>query len=58
MSTLSEALAETEERLRELSHTRDELATILSGLETMRPSDTQVPGMEACECVRLVAGAS
>ncbi len=55
---LSEALAETEHRLTDLIHVRDHLRLILSGLTSMRPADTAVPGMAPCECIQLVSDAA
>jgi DNA-binding transcriptional MerR regulator len=57
IDTLEHALRETEQRLRELVHTRDDLSLILEGLRSMESSETAVPGMTACQCVRLVSGA-
>jgi len=55
---LSEALAETEQRLNELTHVRDHLRLILAGLTAMDSADTAVPGMAPCECIRLVSNAA
>lgn len=52
---LSDALAETERRLNDLIHVRDHLKLILAGLTSMDPTDTTVPGMAPCECIRLVS---
>ncbi|MCL4239795.1 MAG: MerR family transcriptional regulator [Dehalococcoidia bacterium] len=53
---LNEALAETEQRLNDLTHVREHLRLILGGLTAMDPAATAVPGMAPCECIRLVTG--
>ena len=57
-ATLGEALAEIERRLSDLTHARDHLRLILSGLTSMQPGDTAVPGMAPCECIQLVSEAA
>lgn len=56
IDTLSGALSESEARIRALTHTRNELAALLTGLRNMSARQRRVPGMARCECVRLVAG--
>lgn len=55
---LSEALAETEQRLGELMHVRDHLKLILAGLTAMDSADIAIPGMAPCECIRFVSDAA
>ena len=52
--TLDEALKAIDRQIEELLHTRQHVASILSGLETMTPSDTTVPGTTPCECFQLL----
>ena len=58
IETLEGALAETEQRLNDLMHVRDHLSLILGGLKSMRPDESTVPGMSACECVKMVSQAT
>ena len=53
--TFTQALGDLEARVQELEQARDELTELLRGLKRMRPRDVTVPGVEACECVRMVA---
>ncbi len=53
--TFTQALSSLSNRIVELEDARDHLAGLLEGLQQMRPRDIAVPGVEACECVRLVA---
>ena len=53
--TFTQALSSLSDRIEELEEARDHLAGLLQGLQQMRPRDIAVPGVEACECVRLVA---
>lgn len=52
--TLAGALADIDERIGELAMSRRHVATILDGLQRMRPGDDAVPGMTPCACVQLV----
>lgn len=52
--TVADALDQIDAHLRELQHTRHQLAAIAAGLRSMRPTATRVPGMTSCACVRLV----
>ena len=53
--TLREALAETERRVRDLAQLRDHMAEMLSGLGAMAEDSANVPGIEPCQCVRIVS---
>lgn len=53
--TLKDALAEVEAQLRDLTRTRDHVASMLDGLARMSPNETTVPGMAPCECVQMVS---
>ncbi len=55
--TFSRALGNLEGRIEELERVREHLASLLRGLRSMRPKDVAVPGVDACECVRMVAAA-
>ena len=56
--TFNRAISGLSDRIEELEEARDHLSGLLQGLRMMRPKDVAVPGVEACECVRLVAKAS
>lgn len=53
-STFARALSGLNDRIEALQEARDHLSDLLQGLQKMRPRDVAVPGVEACECVRLV----
>ncbi|MCH7699205.1 MAG: MerR family transcriptional regulator, partial [Chloroflexi bacterium] len=53
--TFNRAISGLGDRIEELEEARDHLSSLLQGLQKMRPKDVAVPGVEACECVRLVA---
>ncbi len=53
--TFNRALGDLNARIEELERAREHLAGLLGGLRKMRPQDIVVPGVEACECVRMVA---
>ncbi len=53
--TFTQALSSLHNRIEELEEARDQLSGLLQGLQRMRPRDVAVPGVEACECVRMVA---
>ena len=53
--TFTRALSGLDHRIEELEEARDHLASLLQGLEKMRPRDVTVPGVNACECVQMVA---
>ncbi len=53
--TFSQALSELDGKIEELGRARDHLSGLLRGLQRMRPKDAAVPGVKACECVRMVA---
>ncbi len=54
-TTFTRALGDLDARIEELERAREHLAGLLRGLRKMRPQDVAVPGVEACECVRMVA---
>lgn len=54
-TTFTRALSDLEVRIDELERARDHLTGLLQGLRRMRPKDVAVPGVAACECVRMVA---
>ncbi len=56
--TFDRAISGLGGRIEELEEARDHLSSLLQGLQQMRPKDVAVPGVEACECVRLVAEGS
>ena len=53
--TFTKTLKDLDVRIEELEQARDHLGGLLRGLRKMRRKDVSVPGVEACECVRLVA---
>ncbi len=53
--TFTQAISGLSDRIEELEEARSHLSGLLGGLREMRPTDVAVPGVEACECVRLVA---
>jgi DNA-binding transcriptional MerR regulator len=53
--TFSQALSDLDGKIEELEQARDHLSSLLRGLQRMRPKDAAVPGVKACECVRMVA---
>ena len=53
--TFTKTLKDLDVRIEELERARDHLGGLLQGLRKMRRTDITVPGVEACECVRLVA---
>lgn len=55
IATFAQAFGALNDRIRELQEARNHLSGLLVGLREMRPKDVAVPGVEACECVRLVA---
>ncbi len=52
--TFTHALSALNHRIEELEEARDHLDSLLQGLAKMRPRDVAVPGVDACECVRMV----
>ena len=54
-STFTKTLRDLDARIEELEQVRDLLGGLLTGLREMRPTDITVPGVDACECVRMVA---
>ena len=48
-------LSDLDTRIEELEHARSHLRSLVRGLRSMRSRDVAVPGVEACECVRMVA---
>lgn len=55
MGTFAQTLSALSSRIEELDAARRHLSGLLIGLREMRPRDVAVPGVEACECVRMVA---
>ncbi len=53
--TFKRAVRDLDARIEELERARAHLAGLLRGLHKMRPQDVAVPGVDACECVRMVA---
>ena len=53
--TFTTTLSDLDDRIQELEQARAHLIGLLGGLQKMRPKDVNVPGVEACECVRMVA---
>ena len=53
--TFTKTLSDLDARIEELQQARDHLDSLLGGLRKMRRRDVSVPGVEACECVRMVA---
>ena len=54
-STFASTLSDLDARIEELERARGHLSSLVRGLRRMRPRDVEVPGVEACECVRMVA---
>ena len=54
-STFARTLSDLDARIEELERARSHLSGLVRGLRSMRPRDVEVPGVEACECVRMVA---
>ena len=54
-STFTKTLRDLDARIEELDQARGHLSGLLRGLREMRPKDIIVPGVDACECVRMVA---
>ncbi len=54
MERFAQALEDLDGRVQELSVARDHLADLLRGLRKMKPREVSVPGVHACECVRMV----
>ena len=57
VSTLTTALAEADRRLSELVRLREHVVEILAGLDAMVTGSSTVPGIEPCQCVRMVSDA-
>ena len=53
--TFTKTLRDLDVRIEQLEQARDHFSGLLRGLQKMRRKDIIVPGVEACECVRLVA---
>ncbi len=53
--TFAKTLRDLDARIEELEQARDQLSGLLQGLQKMKRKDVCVPGVEACECVRMVA---
>lgn len=51
----TKALSNLGARIEELEQARDHLSSVLAGLRKMRRKDVSVPGVDACECVQMVA---
>ncbi len=54
-NTFAKTLRDLDARIQELEQARGHLSGLLQGLRKMRRRDVSVPGVEACECVRMVA---
>ncbi len=54
-NTFTKTLADLDTRIQELEQVRAHLSGLLQGLRKMRRKDVAVPGVDACECVRMVA---
>lgn len=53
--TFTRTLSALDDRIEELQEAHDHLFGLLRGLEKMQPRDVAVPGVDACECVQMVA---
>ena len=53
-NTFSKAFDDLNARINELQLARDHLAQLVRGLRRMKPEEDTLPGVEACECVRMV----
>lgn len=53
-NTFSKAFDDLNARINELQLARDQLAQLVRGLRRMKPEEDALPGVEACECVRMV----
>jgi len=54
METFVQARRDIDLKVAELEQAREHLDSVISGLRRMRPRDTTVPGINPCECVRMV----
>jgi len=54
IGTFGQTLSALNNRIEELEEARDHLSGLLQGLQKMKPRDVAVPGVAACECVRMV----
>ncbi len=52
--TFSKAFADLNARINELQQARDHVAKLVEGLRRVKPEDETLPGIAACECVRMV----
>ncbi len=56
--SIRDTLAQIDERIEKLQHTRTRLRAIRKGIRSMAPESERVPGITPCACVRLVGGAA
>lgn len=56
VSTLTKAISATDRQMDDLAQLREHMARILTGLMAMG-DDSKVPGIEPCNCVRIVSDA-
>jgi DNA-binding transcriptional MerR regulator len=54
MSSIEEADAQIEVRIRKLRRTRDRLRAILGGVRAMSARSRRIPGLAPCPCVHMV----
>ena len=52
--TLADAVEQLDERIGELSRSRERITEIAESLERMEPGEESAPGMTPCECVQLI----
>jgi len=55
IETLTSVRGQIDAQLARLQQTRDDIASLLNGLEAMQPDAAAVPGTEACPCVGMVS---
>jgi len=56
--SIRDTLAQIDERIAQLEHTRRRLRVIRKGVRSMAPESERVPGITPCACVQLVGDAA
>lgn len=55
VGTFTQTLEDLDTKILELTRAREHLAALLRGLRRMKPTELSVPGVQPCECIRLVS---